>query len=190
VLERLRHESGQGIIELVVTMVVISLALLALAASYDTGFLSLHDSARKLAAANLAQKQLELYAAIPVTSLGLDTTTLATVKSKDTTYVSDEAGLSPTGTDVTNTCGTSSYCMPVQCTPAATCSYPVTLSEDPVGSDGKHYKVETFIRKVTSGTTSEYDVTVIVRDPNTSGTPVVYESTTAFDCGPRTGSCT
>jgi hypothetical protein len=174
-----------------VTMVVISLALLALAASYDTGFLSLHDSARKLAAANLAEKQLELYAALPAASLGLDATTLATVKSKDATYVSDEAGLTPTTvSDVTLSCGTASYCLPVQCTPAATCSYPVTLSEDPVGSDGKHYKVETFIRKVASGTTSETDVTVIVRDPNTSGTPVVYEATTAFDCGPRTGSCT
>ena len=189
-LQRLRHERGQGIIELVVTMVVISLALLALAASYDTGFLSLHASARKLAAANLAQKQLELYAAIPATSLGLDATTFATVNAHDPTYVSDEAALTPTKvSDVTFSCGTASYCLPVQCTPAATCSYPVTLSEDPVGSDGKHYKVETFIRKVASGSTNETDVTIIVRDPNTSGTPIVYESTTAFDCGPRTGSC-
>ena len=192
---RLRTEHGQGIIELVVTMVVISLALLALAASYDTGFLSLHHSARKLAAANLAEKQLELYAAIPYASLGLDTTTLATVKASDPTYVSDEAALTPTGTDVTLTCGTSSFCLPVQCTPAATCTYPVTTSEDPLGSDGKHYKVETFIRKVSQtvsggATANEIDITVIVRDPNTSGTPIVYETTTAFDCGPRGGSCT
>jgi type II secretory pathway pseudopilin PulG len=194
-MRRLRQERGQGLIELVVTMVVISLALLALAASYDTGFLSLHHSASKLAAANLAQKQLELYAAIPYASLGLDTTTLASVRAVDTTYTSDDTALVPSGADKTVSCGTSSYCLPVQCTPAATCAYPVTLSEDPVGSDGKHYKVETFIRTVSQtvtggGSVSEIDVTVIVRDPNQSGSPMIYEATTAFDCAMSTGNCT
>jgi len=194
-LRRLRPERGQGLIELVVTMVVISLALLGLGAAYDAGFLSLHHAASKLAAANLAQKQLELYAAIPYASLGLDTTTFATVTADDPTYVSDEAGLTPTKvSDVTLSCGTASYCLPEQCTPAATCTYPVTLSEDPVGSDGRHYKVETFIRKVSQtvsgGSVNEIDITVIVRDPNTSGSPIVYETTTAFDCADSSGNCT
>jgi len=176
----MRSERGQGLIELLITMVVITIALLALGAGFDAAFLSLHQSARNAAAANLGEQQLEMFAAIPYASLGLDTTTLATVKSKDTTYVSDDAALSPSGTDKTLTCGTSSYCLPVQCTPAATCSYPVTLSEDPVGSDNRHYKVETFIRSVTE-TTQEIMVTVIVRDPNQTGSPIVYEASSAFD---------
>jgi hypothetical protein len=64
------------------------------------------------------------------------------------------------------------------------------------GSDGKNYRIETFIRDIsqtltcqgqttTCGTTTERDVTVIVRDPNVSGTPVVYQATAAFDSGPR-----
>jgi type II secretory pathway pseudopilin PulG len=184
----MRSERGQGLIELIITMVVISIALLALGAAFDAAFLSLHQSARTAAGANLGEQQLEMYAAIPYASLGLDTTTLATVKANDTTYVSDEAtlnqGVSPTPTDVTLTCGTTSHCMPVQCTPAATCTYPVTLAEDPTGSDNRHYKVETFIRSVTQ-TTTEIMVTVIVRDPNQTGSPIVYQASTAFD--PCTG---
>ena len=58
------------------------------------------------------------------------------------------------------------------------------------GSDGKNYRIETFVRDVTqtvtSGwTTPERVVTVVVRDPNTSGTPEVYTVTAAFDQGPR-----
>ncbi len=179
-LRRLRHERGQGIVELVITMVLISVALLTLAAGYDTGFLSLHQSARKLAAANLGEKQLELYAAIPYAKLALDTTTLASVKASDATYTSDDASLSPTGSDApTLSCGTASYCLPVQ---------------GPVGSDGRHYKVETFIRTVSQtvsggGSVDEKDITVIVRDPNQSGAPIAYEATTAFDCAMSDGSC-
>lgn len=180
----MRAERGQGVIELIITMVVITIALLALGAGFDAAFLSLHQSARTSAAANLGEQQLEMYAAIPYASLGLDTTTLATVKANDSTYVSDEAtlnsGVSPTPTDVTLTCGTTSHCLPVQCTPAATCTYPVTVTEDPTGSDGRHYKVETFIRNVTQ-TTAEIMVTVIVRDPNQTNSPIVYEASTAFD---------
>lgn len=182
-MSRMRSERGQGLIELIITMVVISIALLALGAGFDAAFLSLHQSARKSAAADLGEKQLEAYAAVPYASLGLDTTTLASVKAADSTYVSDEAtlnsGLSPTPTDVSFTCGTTTTCMPVQCT-AASCTYPVSLANDPVGSDGRHYKVETFIRNVTQ-TTAEIMVTVIVRDPNVSGSPIVYEASTAFD---------
>lgn len=183
-MDRIRSEQGQGVIELIITMVVIVIALLALGAGFDAAFLSLHQSARTSAAANLGEKQLEAYSAIPYASIGLDTTTLSSVKAADSTYVSDETtlnnGVTPTPTDVTvASCGTSPTCAPVQCT-AASCTYPVALADDPVGSDGKHYKVETFVRSVTQ-TTTETMVTVIVRDPNVSGSPIVYQASTAFD---------
>src|SRR5205823_967971 len=137
-LTRLRDERGMGLIELVAAMVVITIALLALMASYDQAFFSLHAAARKTAGT----------------------------------------------TEVTNaSCTTTdAQCMPVQASVK--------------GSDGKNYRIETFIRDIsqtltcqgqttTCGTTTERDVTVIVRDPNVSGTPVVYQATAAFDSGPR-----
>jgi Tfp pilus assembly protein PilE len=172
---RLHDERGQGLIELVVAMVVITVAVLALMAAYDEGFISLHKSARTNAAATLAETQLELYSSLPYTAVGLDSTKLATAKASDSTYLSDYNSLSPTGSDVTiSNCGTTANCLPVQ-------------SPNPTGSDGRTYKVETFIQTVTqnapSGTTQERMVTVIVRDPQQSGTPIVYEASAAFDPG-------
>lgn len=194
-LHRLRAERGQGMVEMIVTMVVITVALLTLGAAFDQAFFSLHQSARKSAAANLGEQQLELFNTLSYSQLGLDSTVLASVKASDSTYVSDGSSLS--GAEVSQTCGTYAFCMPVQCNPAATCSYPVTKTEDPTGSDGRHYKVETFVRTVShtlwsgsAATTSDIVVTVIVRDPNQSGTPIVYQASAGFDCGERTGSCT
>jgi Tfp pilus assembly protein PilE len=173
-------------VELIIAMVVLTVGLLALAAAYDAAFFSLHSSARKSAAANLAETQLELYASMQNTAnttwytlVGLDTTRLATAKT-DANYLADYNALSPSGTDITiSGCGSTANCLPLQ-----------TLT----GSDGRTYKVETFIRSVTqnlipSGTAKEIVVTVIVRDPHQSGTPIAFEASSALDCGPRGGSC-
>lgn len=176
-IERLRSEEGFGIVELIVATVVLTVALLALMASYDEAFVSLHKSARTSSAATLAETQLELYGALPYASIGLSSSKLTTAKASDAYYSTDEATLTPTGTDVTNaSCDTTSaQCLPVQASVK--------------GSDGKNYRIETFVRDVTQtltvGTTTERVVTVIVRDPNTSGTPSVYTVTAAFDQGPR-----
>ena len=183
-LTRLQDERGQGLIELIVAMVVITVAVLALMAAYDEGFVSLHKSARTNAAVTLAETQLELYGALPYASIGLSSSLLTTAKASDAFYSTDEAALSPTGTDVTNAgCDTTSaQCLPVQASIK--------------GSDGRNYRIETFVRDVTQsltcqgvvgscGSTTERDVTVIVRDPSASGTPTVYTVTAAFDSGPR-----
>jgi len=171
-LTRLHDERGQGLIELVVAMVVITVAVLALMASYDEAFVSLHKSARTTAAATLAETQLELYGALPYASIWLNTSLVTTAKASDAFYTTDEAVLTPSGTteytDVSCT-NTLPQCMPVRASVA--------------GSDGKNYRVETFIRNIASGSATERTVTVVVRDPNTSGTPKVYTATAAFDQG-------
>ena len=196
-----------GLIELVAAVVVITIALLALMASYDQAFFSLHSAARKNAAASLAESQLELYSALyqPATttttvtgttttttttastfpSIGLSSSLVTTAKASDAFYGTDEAALTPSGTtEVTNASCTTTV---AQCKPVQT---------SVLGNDGKNYRVETFIRDISQtltcqgqttscGTTTERDVTVIVRDPNVSGTPLVYEVTASFDQGPR-----
>ena len=207
-LERLRDERGMGMIEMIAAVVVITVALLALMASYDQAFFSLHNSARKTAAASLAETQLELYSSfygdttttevtggttttvpLPVAQIGLNSSLLTTAKASDAFYLSDENALGVTGTDVTYSgCSTTTaQCEPVQL--------------NVTGNDGKKYRVETFIidtnesiscsgQTTSCGTTPQREVTVIVRDPNVSGTPKVYTATMAFDCGPRGSSTT
>jgi Tfp pilus assembly protein PilV len=170
---RARSESGFLTIELMVSIFLIVVALLALMAAYDGAFTSLHSSGRTSSAGLLAENQLELYASLPYASIGLDSSTLTTVKSTDANYSSDEATLPGTGSDVTiSGCGTSAQCSPVQ-----------TLT----GSDHIRYKLETFIRALPNGSVSTWTekvITVIVRDETQSGTPQVFEEQTAFDHGP------
>jgi hypothetical protein len=56
-----------------------------------------------------------------------------------------------------------------------------------VGSDGKTYTVETFVRDLLGASysgRSERQVTVLVRDPNSTGTPELARMSAAFDAGP------
>ncbi len=160
-------------IELMAAVMIISIALLALMGAYDQSFFSLHSSAKTSAASQLGENQLELYASLPYASIGLDATTLATVKSTDPNYSTDETALPVAGTDVTiSGCGTSAQCSPVQ-----------TLT----GSDGHSYKVETFVRLLSNPSAtgwSEKVVTVIVRNLSATGSPKVFRVQTAFDQGP------
>jgi Tfp pilus assembly protein PilV len=176
----LKGEEGQGLIELLAAMIVLSIALMALMAGYDTAFLSLHNSAQKSIASTLADQQLELYNALSYSKIGLDATTLAGIQtpgaSYDATYVADEASLDNTANDadvtITN-CGATANCLPIQ-----------TVT----GSDGRHYRLETFVRDITNTSVSNIswttrEVTVIVRDPSTTGSPQILRLTTAFDRG-------
>jgi Tfp pilus assembly protein PilV len=188
---RLQQEQGQGMIEMILAITVITIAVLALMASYDEAFFSLHSSARKTAAASLAESQLELYSALyssqsAFSSIGLSSTEVTTAKASDTYYSTDESSLTPSNTtEVSNASCTSTSTLP-QCMPVQT---------NVVGTDGKKYRIETFVRDVSQSltctttppcpTTTERDVTVIVRDPNVSGSPKVYTVTAAFDQGPR-----
>lgn len=169
---RVREEEGIFMVELIVAMAVLSIAILALMGGYSAAFSSLHTASRQTVGATIANKQLELYSALQYTSIGLDATTLSSVKATNTTYVNDEAGLSnaATATDVTiSGCGTATQCLPVQ-----------TIT----GSDSHAYTVETFIRDIPVTTRSERFVTIIVRDPGATGNPLVAQLTAGFDSGP------
>lgn len=167
------------LVELLTASVVLSLALLALMAVYDASFISLHKAAQKTAAATLAQNQLELFSALSYASIGLDSTSL-TAALANSTYASDESGLTPSGgTNVT----LASSCSSTQCLPIQTMA----------GNDHHSYTVETFIRDVSNlGYTGRTErlVSVIVRDPSTTGSPVVAQSTAAYDAGPSTATTT
>lgn len=170
---RLRNEDGFLLIELIAATVIISIAILALMGAWDASFNSLRSGAKTSSAGLIAENQLELYASLQYSAIGLDATTLASVQSSDSTYASDEASLPGGGTDVTiSGCGSSPQCEPVQ-----------TVT----GGDGKSYELETFIRLLPNpnGTNwNEKVVTVIVRNTSESGSPKVVTIQTAFDQGP------
>ena len=170
---RPRSEDGFLLIELLAATMILSIALLALMGAYEAGFKSFRSAAKDSSAGLIADNQLELYASLKYSSIGLDATTLASVKTSDANYSTDEAALPGSGTDVTiSGCGSFAQCMPVQ-----------TVQ----GGDGNTYKLETFIRLLSNPSAtnwSEKIVTVIVRNTSASGSPKVVTIQTAFDQGP------
>jgi Tfp pilus assembly protein PilV len=171
---RAYNENGFLLIELIAAMLVLTIALLALIGAYSLGFFSIRSSAKTSAAGLLGNNQLELYSALPYSSIGLDATAFASAKSSDATYSSDESALpgGATGDVTISGCGSSAQCSPVQ-----------TI----IGPDRKRYKVETFVRLLANpaiSSRSEKVVTIVVRNANVSGSPKVLTMQTAFDTGP------
>jgi type II secretory pathway pseudopilin PulG len=193
-LSRARAEGGFLMIELVVTMVILSIALMALMAGYDSSFISLHNASNESTASKLANQQLELYSALPFDSIGLDQATTDAVgdpadPAYDSLYATNDllAGdfitdpitgdltQEPSGTvnDVEITgCGSTPNCLPVQTVTAA---------------NGHQYRIETFVRDAANSPGirwTERDVTVVVRDAQKSTLPELVQTATAFDRGP------
>jgi type II secretory pathway pseudopilin PulG len=185
-------QDGFLLVEMVVATIVLSIALLALMAGYDSAFVSIRKASQKSAAATLANAQLELYASLPYASIGLDQTTTedlgdSTSPDYDALYdgnaiLTGDSGVlngvpyhNPDGVvnEVTiDGCGTAANCLPIQML---------------TGSDGHTYRVETFVRDVTEQTSNiswkTRNVWVIVRDPSKPGDPELLELHTAFDRG-------
>ena len=173
---RAHNENGFLLVELIAAMLIITVALLALIGAYSLGYFAIGAAGQTSSAGMLANNQLELYATLPYSSIGLDATTLTSVKAADATYSTDESAL-PSGAsgDVTiSGCGSTAQCLPVQSI---------------VGADHKTYKVETVIRALANpniSTRTEKIVTVVVRNMSVAGTPVVLKMQTAFDTGSGT----
>src|SRR4051812_15928979 len=98
---RAQRDDGFLLIELVVPMSILTIALLALIGAYSLGYFAIGSAGQTSSAGLLANNQLELYSTLQYSAIGLDSTTLTSVKSSDATYSTDEAALPGTGTDVT-----------------------------------------------------------------------------------------
>jgi len=169
---RPHSEDGFLLVELVAATLILTLALLALIGAYSLGYFSIGSAGQTSSTGLIANNQLELYSSLPYSSIGLDATTLTSVKSSDANYSSDESALPGSGTDVTiSSCGSSAQCLPVQTV---------------MGADHKTYKVETFIRLLANpniSTRSEKVATVVIRNASVAGSPRVLTMQTAFDTG-------
>jgi type II secretory pathway pseudopilin PulG len=167
------------LIELTVSMVILTIALLAIMAGYDSAFVSLRRAGKQAAATKLANRQLELYSALPFASIGLDQTTTQSAGDPangayDAMYATNDLlGGAGTGTEVLiDGCGSAPNCLPIQ-----------TVS----GPDGHRYRIETFVidRPNSTGISwTERDVTIVVRDAQASGLPEIVRLSSAFDRGP------
>ncbi|HXG77307.1 MAG TPA: prepilin-type N-terminal cleavage/methylation domain-containing protein [Gaiellaceae bacterium] len=123
---RLRQEQGFGLIELLAALVMISVGILAILLTLNSGVLALHRSAQVSTAAAIADRQMELYRGLRFDSVFLDA---ASAAAADATYTGDSAYSA--SSLMTKTCSP----LAPECTP--TQSVP--------GPDGRTYRLDTYV---------------------------------------------
>ncbi len=166
-VKRLRRQDAFGLVELLIAMLILSIALLGILAAFSAGQLALRRASHLSTAASLADQQMELYRALTYTAIALDTTS---VQATDSTYRGDTALGGNLANDVTTSSGCSG--LPNQCVP----------SRSLTGPDHGGYRVDTYVVSQTPAIgRAEKLVTVVVRDStNLSGRALAREATT-FD---------
>jgi Tfp pilus assembly protein PilV len=153
-------DAGFGLIELVLAMVVLTIALFALVAALTAGALALKRASNVSTSTALANSQLELYRASTWEDIRLNTDL---VNATDSTYRT-EASWSSQITD--NACSSVlPACMP---------------SRSAVAADGKTYRVDTYITWLTpsGGGRDVKRVLVIVRNPAASNATLIRQAST------------
>jgi Tfp pilus assembly protein PilV len=173
----MRQESGMGLIELLMAIVVLNIGILAIVGAFNSGIVTLHRSSMTATASVLADQQMELYRSLTWGELTLDSTALA---ATDNTYKCDSvlggACPNPTSGEVQSTCGSTAQCTP---------------SRVVTGPDRQKYRVDSYIvpdHPVATARTVR-KVTIVIRDYGKLSHTLARETST-FDCStaqPYTG---
>jgi type II secretory pathway pseudopilin PulG len=192
IASRLKSESGFGLIELLIAMVILQIALLGIVAVFSSGAVAMGKASKLGTASVLADRQMEQYRGLTYGAIGLLTT-----GSTDGTYTGDAACKSGTYTcgnsqawngSTQNSCA-SNPASPGPLSPGG--PDPCAMKQTVTGADGKSYRIDTYVTTYTAPTPANGGsaprpgklVTVVVRDPSTQGAnrALVRESA-SFDC--------
>ena len=97
--QRLRAEEGFGLVELMISLVVLNVGILAIVAGFNAGSLALLRASETSTAAMLGDRQIELYRAMTYPAISLNTTAVDGTYTGDTAYPGDtgDRGLHCTG---------------------------------------------------------------------------------------------
>jgi type II secretory pathway pseudopilin PulG len=128
-IRRARREEGFGLIELLISMTVLTVGLLALFAAYSSGYTAMKRATRVSSSTLLADSQMERFRALQYANIQLDTACGASC-SQDATYTGDTA-YSSTAQITT---------APSSCTDATCLS-----TQTKTGPDGKSYRLDTYV---------------------------------------------
>ncbi len=161
-------------IELIISMTMLNVGILAIVAAFNSGALAIQRAAEVSTASVVGDKQMELYRAVKYTEIALDATAVGTA-NQDATYQCDPANkIDPAGVcgganqpaAITRTCAT----LTPQCTPRQTVT----------GPDQRTYLLDTYIVSQTPPTGRAVKlVTIVVRKPG--GTRPLARVASTFD---------
>lgn len=163
-LSRAVRQDGFGLIELLISMVVLNVGILALVAAFQSGAIAINRASKLSSAAAIADIQMERYRALTYSAIALDGTAFTSDKD-DSVYAADEAF---SESQVTTTCDG----LPDQCRPIRTLT----------GPDGKLYRIDTYIVADSVSLSRLFKrVTIVVRDANFPTTRALARIESTFD---------
>lgn len=181
----LRDEAGQGLLELLITLTLLTVGVGALLSLLAAGAVSLQRSQRSGTALTLAEDQIELYRGVAYPYIRLSATALAAVPATSV-YMTANASDStvPPGTSTSQVLDTTSGSQPCTAADATLCAPVQTVT----GPDHHSYEIDTYITACpNAGITScpasadpVKQVFVVVRDAAKSTLPVVAREASTF----------
>jgi Tfp pilus assembly protein PilV len=160
---RARDESGFGLLELLMAMVMLNVGILAIVAAFSSGNAALARAAQVSTAAALANKQMEIYRGADYDNI-VFTTSEWNAAIGDSVYTSDTVYQQ----NMSNPQAPKALVGTVTTCPA---SLPTTLACDPsfvtTGADHRSYRVDTYLYFDTPNYGNQLKtVTVVVRNAN------------------------
>jgi type II secretory pathway pseudopilin PulG len=176
VYTRAREESGFGLLELLMAMVMLNVGILAIVAAFSSGNSALARASRISTASALANKQMEAYRGLIYNNIVFTTAewNAAVADSSytaDTTYQQNMASPTPPKALVPSVTSCPTNVPTTACDP----SYTTT------GPDRKSYRVDTYLYYDTpTGGLQLKTITVVVR-PGTATSRVYARVSSTFD---------
>ena len=184
-MPRLRAESGQGLLELLIAITLLTIGVGALLTLVAAGFVSLQRSGESGTALTLAEAQTELYRGVSYPYIRLSHNALAavsasspymTANSKDSTI--------PPGTSASQVLDSTSGNQACTAADTALCA-PV---RSVTGPDQRSYEIDTYITQCPSASITSCpasgdpvkQVFVVVRDAVKTGLPIVARAASTF----------
>jgi Tfp pilus assembly protein PilV len=177
---RMREESGFGLLELLMAMVMLNVGILAIVAAFSSGNSALARANRVSTASALADKQMELYRGADYDNIVFKTSDW-TAAIADSTYTGDTVYQSYMASPPAPKAlvGTLTNC------PAAVPSQACDPSFTVTGPDHRNYRVDTYLYFDTPSFGNQLKtVTVVVRNGDDT-TKTLARVTSTFD--PSTG---
>jgi type II secretory pathway pseudopilin PulG len=201
---RLRDESGFGLLELLIAMVILNVGLFAVVGAFNGATVAIARAGTVSSATAVADKQMEIYRSLQNCAIWIDAASFP-VKDAGSAYQADtkaytdlyttlpvaffdksasatNQGLLPWSTSATSAASNVPWNgdIPTSCTPTANLTPPSAATkavQDITGPDGAAYHVYTYIviSQPSSGTYVK-QVTVVVRDPRDVSKILVRET--------------
>ena len=177
---RARDESGFGMLELLMAMVVLNVGILAVVAAFSSGNAALARASRISTAAALANKQMEVYRGLKYDNIVFITSEW-TSATGDSTYTADSVYQLNMASPVAPKAlvGTVSTC-PAN-VPANACDPSYTAT----GADGRSYRVDTYLYFDTPTGGNQLKIISVVVRPANDTSRLYARNTSTFD--PSTG---